>query len=61
MSAEIRFEVVKVEVPEGCNVILGITHFIKSVEDIYEAIVNTVPGAKWISIRRGKRPMSDQA
>ena len=47
MSAEIKFEVVKVEIPEGCNVIFGITHFIKSVEDIYEAIVNTVPGAKF--------------
>ncbi|MCD6260708.1 MAG: adenosine-specific kinase [Thaumarchaeota archaeon] len=47
MSAEIRFEVVKIEVPEGCNVIFGITHFIKSVEDIYEAIVNTVPGARF--------------
>jgi len=47
MGAEIKFEVVKVEVPEGCNVIFGITHFIKSVEDIYEAIVNTVPGARF--------------
>lgn len=47
MSAEVRFEVVEVKIPEGCNVVLGITHFIKSVEDIYEAIVNTVPGAKF--------------
>jgi uncharacterized protein len=35
------------EVPEGGNVILGQTHFIKSVEDIYEAIVNTVPQMKF--------------
>jgi adenosine/AMP kinase len=34
---------VPLEVPEGGNVILGQTHFIKSVEDIYEAVVNTVP------------------
>ena len=47
MSGEVRLEVVKVEIPEGCNVIFGITHFIKSVEDIYEAIVNTVPSAKF--------------
>ena len=38
---------IDIEFPEGCNVILGQTHFIKSVEDIYEAIVNTVPGAKF--------------
>ena len=35
------------EVPENGNVILGQTHFIKSVEDIYEAIVNTVPQMKF--------------
>jgi adenosine/AMP kinase len=35
------------EVPEGGNVILGQAHFIKSVEDIYEAIVNTVPQMKF--------------
>ena len=33
---------VRLEVPEGGNIIVGQTHFIKSVEDIYEAIVNTV-------------------
>jgi adenosine/AMP kinase len=35
------------EVPEGGNVILGQTHFIKSVEDIYEALVNSVPQMKF--------------
>jgi hypothetical protein len=38
---------VPLEVPEGGNVILGQTHFIKSVEDIYEAVVNTVPQMKF--------------
>ncbi len=47
MDAEIRFEIVEVKIPEGCNVVFGVTHFIKSVEDTYEAIVNTVPGAKF--------------
>jgi len=47
MSQEIRFDIVEIKPPEGCNVILGISHFIKTVEDIYEAIVNTVPGAKF--------------
>ncbi len=47
MSGEVKFEVIEVKIPEGCNVIFGITHFIKSVEDIYEAIVNTVPSARF--------------
>jgi adenosine/AMP kinase len=38
---------VRLEVPEGGNIILGQTHFIKTVEDIYEAIVNTVPSMKF--------------
>ncbi|MGQ9614865.1 MAG: adenosine-specific kinase [Spirochaetota bacterium] len=38
---------VKVEIPEGANVIIGQTHFIKSVEDLYEAIVNTSPGIRF--------------
>jgi uncharacterized protein len=40
-------QLVPLEIPEGGNLILGQTHFIKSVEDIYEAIVNTVPGMKF--------------
>ena len=42
-----EIETVKVEVSEGCNVILGTAHFIKTVEDIYEALVNAVPGIKF--------------
>jgi adenosine/AMP kinase len=38
---------VKVSFPEGANVIIGQTHFIKTAEDLYEAIVGTVPGAKF--------------
>ena len=38
---------VSLEIPENGNLILGQTHFIKSVEDIYEAIVNTVPQMKF--------------
>lgn len=34
----------KIDKPEATNFILGQTHFIKSVEDIHEALVNTVPG-----------------
>ncbi|OGI15835.1 hypothetical protein A3K63_00540 [Candidatus Micrarchaeota archaeon RBG_16_49_10] len=38
---------VKVNVPPECNVIIGQSHFIKTVEDIHEAIVNTVPNVKF--------------
>lgn len=38
---------VRLEVPEGGNIIVGQSHFIKSVEDIYEAIINTVPQMKF--------------
>jgi hypothetical protein len=40
-------KLVALEVPENGNLILGQTHFIKSVEDLYEAIVNTVPQMKF--------------
>ena len=40
-------KLVALEVPANGNLILGQTHFIKSVEDIYEAIVNTVPQMKF--------------
>jgi hypothetical protein len=39
--------VVDVKVPERCNVILGQSHFIKTVEDLYEALVNAVPTIKF--------------
>ncbi|MBC8525587.1 MAG: adenosine-specific kinase [Candidatus Cloacimonetes bacterium] len=38
---------VNLEFPEDCNIILGQSHFIKSVEDIYEVMVNSVPGIKF--------------
>ena len=38
---------VALEIPDGGNVIVGQSHFIKTVEDIYEAIVNTVPQMKF--------------
>lgn len=34
-------------IPEGANVILGQTHFIKTAEDLYEALVNSVPNIKF--------------
>lgn len=38
---------VDVEIPEGYNVIIGQSHFIKTVEDIHETIAEAVPGAKF--------------
>ncbi|BBO70927.1 membrane protein [Desulfosarcina alkanivorans] len=38
---------VAIDNPEQLNFILGQSHFIKTVEDLYEAMVNTVPGAKF--------------
>jgi adenosine/AMP kinase len=38
---------VKVDIPEGCNIILGQTHFIKTAEDLYEIIVGTAAQAKF--------------
>jgi adenosine/AMP kinase len=43
----VEFKTVKIEVPDGCNVILGMAHFIKTVEDLYEALVNAVPNIKF--------------
>src|SRR3954451_4334603 len=42
-----ELKTVPLEIPENGNLILGQTHFIKSVEDIYEAIVNTNPQMKF--------------
>jgi len=42
-----QLKVVAIEKPEDMNFILGQAHFIKTVEDIHEAIVNTNPGIKF--------------
>lgn len=38
---------VKIDIPEGCNIIFGQTHFIKTAEDLYEIIATTVPHARF--------------
>ena len=43
----LEFKTVKIDVAEGCNVIFGMAHFIKTVEDLYEALVNSVPNIKF--------------
>lgn len=42
-----ELKILKIEMPEGCNLILGTAHFIKTVEDLYEALVNAVPAIKF--------------
>ncbi len=37
----------KLEIPEGANLIFGQTHFIKTVEDLYEILIGSVPGIKF--------------
>jgi len=39
--------IVKIEKPETLNLILGQSHFIKTVEDVHEALVTAVPGIKF--------------
>jgi uncharacterized protein len=49
LSKEMHMEMhtVPVNIPEGCNLIIGQTHFIKTAEDLYEIVATTVPQAKF--------------
>jgi adenosine/AMP kinase len=42
-----ELKVVKMNIPEGANLILGQSHFIKTAEDIYEVMAGTAPAAKF--------------
>ncbi|MGD0828910.1 MAG: adenosine-specific kinase, partial [Desulfobaccales bacterium] len=42
-----ELKLVKLIIPEGANIILGQSHFLKTVEDLYEILVGAVPGAKF--------------
>jgi uncharacterized protein len=44
---DIYLKTVEIEKPSETNFILGQTHFIKSVEDLYETMINSVPSAKF--------------
>lgn len=43
----LKIEVIKIEKPPEINLILGQAHFIKTVEDLHEALVTAVPGIKF--------------
>lgn len=42
-----ELKLVNAVIPEGANIILGQTHFIKTVEDLYETVRTTVPEARF--------------
>lgn len=43
----VEFKSVKIRKPDDVNLILGQSHFIKTVEDLYEALVSGAPGIKF--------------
>lgn len=43
----LELKLVKIKKPDELNIILGQSHFIKTVEDLYECLVNNVPGIKF--------------
>jgi hypothetical protein len=43
----LEFKTVKIDPPKDCNVIVGMAHFIKTAEDLYEALVNSAPNIKF--------------
>jgi len=44
---KLELKTVRVDPPKDCNIIFGMSHFIKTVEDLYEALVNSVPDIKF--------------
>ena len=53
-----ELKLIPIEKPENLNVILGQAHFIKTVEDLHEALVTAVPGIRFglaFSEASGKR------
>jgi uncharacterized protein len=47
MRVYMDLKVVRMDIPEGSNIIIGQSHFIKTAEDLYEAISGTAPKARF--------------
>lgn len=47
METSFKTKVIKIDIPEGCNIILGMSHFIKTVEDLYEALITSSTSIKF--------------
>jgi adenosine/AMP kinase len=43
----VELKTIPIQLPEGCNVIIGQSHFVKTVEDLYEVMVTSVPQARF--------------
>jgi adenosine/AMP kinase len=43
----LELKTVKIDPPKDCNIILGMAHFIKTAEDLYESMINSVPNIKF--------------
>ena len=43
----VEMKTVTMQIPDGSNIIIGQTHFIKTAEDLYEVMINAVPGIKF--------------
>jgi uncharacterized protein len=43
----LELKTVRIDPPQDCNTILGMAHFIKTADDLYEALVNSVPNIKF--------------
>ena len=43
----VEIKIIEIEKPDDVNIIIGQTHFIKSIEDLYEVMVGSVPNAKF--------------
>ncbi|MGB9635364.1 MAG: adenosine-specific kinase, partial [Candidatus Micrarchaeia archaeon] len=44
---DVAISLVSVNIPDGCNVIIGHAHFIKTVEDLYEALIESAPSIQF--------------
>ena len=47
MESNFKTKVISIDIPEGCNIIFGHSHFIKTVEDLYETLVSSSIGIKF--------------
>lgn len=47
MNSSLKTKIIKVEIPEGCNIIFGQSHFIKTIEDLYETLVSSSMSLKF--------------
>ena len=47
MAENLNISAVQIDIPEDANVIVGQSHFIKTVEDLYEAMVTSAPGIEF--------------